>query len=93
MEKYSIIIVAFLQNATIDYSYVCVCLCVCFCMITQKENLKFKYILVYENNSEKFDIGHCRTKVKILRDFEIFLHLPQYILLGPITQLWYKLGS
>ena len=37
----SIIIVAFLENATIGYSLeslcVCVCVCVCFCMITQKE--------------------------------------------------------
>ena len=38
-----IIIVAFLENATIGYSLeslcvcVCVCVCVCFCTITQKE--------------------------------------------------------
>ena len=24
-----------------------------------------KYIVVYENNSDKFDIGYCRTKVKV----------------------------
>ena len=27
------------------------------------------------------------------REFENFLHLPQYKLSGPITQLWHKLGS
>ena len=27
--------------------------------------MKFKYSVVYENNSDKFDIGHCRTKVKV----------------------------
>ena len=34
-----IIIVAFLENATIGYSLesVCVCVCVCVCTITQKE--------------------------------------------------------
>ena len=36
-----IVIVAFLENATIGYSLeslcVCVCVCVCFCTITQKE--------------------------------------------------------
>ena len=25
-----------------------------------------KYIVVYENNSDKFDIGHCRTKVVVM---------------------------
>ena len=36
-----LVIVAFLENATIGYSleslYVCVCVCACFCTITQKE--------------------------------------------------------
>ena len=31
-----LIIVAFLQNATIEYSSEAVCIHVCFCMITQK---------------------------------------------------------
>ena len=26
--------------------------------------MKFKYTVVYENYSDKFDIGHCRTKVQ-----------------------------
>ena len=40
-DTFRVIIVAFLENATIGYSLesVCVflCLCVCFCTITQKE--------------------------------------------------------
>ena len=28
-------------------------------------NMKFKYAVVYENNSDKFDIEHCWTKVKV----------------------------
>ena len=35
---------------------VCVCVCVCVCV--------FKYIVVFENNSDKFHIGTCQTKVK-----------------------------
>ena len=27
--------------------------------------MKFKYIVVYENNLDKFDIGHYRIKVKV----------------------------
>ena len=39
MINVQIIIVAFLENATIGYSLesLCVFVCVCFCMITQKE--------------------------------------------------------
>ena len=38
-------------------------------------NMKLEYIVVYENISDKLDIGHCRTKVKItvrLRNFSPF---------------------
>ena len=28
-------------------------------------NMKLKYIVVYENISDRFDIGHCQTKVKV----------------------------
>ena len=59
----------------------------------QSRNMKLDYIVVYENISDKFDIGHCRTKVKVTGDFKSFLHLQQYKLSGPITQLWYKLGG
>ena len=27
--------------------------------------MKFEYIVVYENNSDKFDIGNCWFKVKV----------------------------
>ena len=75
------------------------CVCVCVCVLhdnsksNRSRNMKLEHIVIYENISDKFDIGHCRTKVKVTTDFEIFLHLPQYKLSGPISQLWYKLGS
>ena len=43
LDSLDVVIVAFLENATIGYSLesrcvcVCVCVCVCFCTITQKE--------------------------------------------------------
>ena len=57
--------------------------------------MKFKYISEYENNSNKFDIRHCRinVKVKVTVDLQSFPRLPQYKLSDHITQLWYKLGS
>ena len=46
-----------------------VCVFPCFCMTTQKvirsRNMKLEYIVVYENISDKFDVGHCRAKVKV----------------------------
>ena len=27
--------------------------------------MKFKYIVAFENNSDRFDIGHCWIKVKV----------------------------
>ena len=51
--------------------------------------MKLEYIVVYENSSDEFDIEHHRIKVKV----KTFPHLPQYKLSGPITQLWYTLGS
>ena len=49
---------------------VCVCFRVCVCLCdnskrNRSRNMKFKYIVVYENISDKFDIGHCWTKVKV----------------------------
>ena len=58
--------------------------------------MKFKYIVVYENKRDKFNIRHCRTKVKVtarLKIFCPFVQLLQYKISGAITQLWYKLGS
>ena len=73
---------------------VCVflCVCVCVCVHDNSKNngsihLKLEHVIGYENNSDEFDIGHCPIKV------EIFLHLPQYKLSRPISQLWHMLGS
>ena len=71
-----IIIVAFLQNATIEYSSEAVCMCMCVCVSVflhdnsksyRSSNMKLEYVvgLVYENISDNFDIGHCQTKVKV----------------------------
>ena len=66
-----------LSTATIEYSCpsVCVsvclsvCLCVCLCTDNSKNNgsidLKLEHIVVYENSSDEFDIGHCPIKVKV----------------------------
>ena len=75
-------------------------MCVCVCVHDNSKNngtihLKLEHIVLYENSSDEFDIGHCPIKVKVIakRDFEIFLHLPQYKLSSPISQLWHMLGS
>ena len=50
---------------------VCVCVCVCLCRLydNSKNNgsihLKLEHIVVYENSSDEFDIGHCLIKVKV----------------------------
>ena len=70
-----------------------VCLSVCLCVCVH-DNSKLEHILViYGNSSDEFDIGHCPIKVEPQHDFEIFLHLPQYKLSSPISQLWHRLGS
>ena len=73
---------AFLQNATVEYSsesvciplcvFVCVCACVCVCVFlhdnsksNRSRKMKFEHIVLYKNISDKFNIGHCRTKVKV----------------------------
>ena len=53
-----------------------VCLSVCLSVYTITQSQWFnplQHIVVYENSSD---------------DFEIFLHLPQYKLSVPISQLW-----
>ena len=55
--------------------------------------MKLEYTIVYENSSDEFDIEHCRIKVNVTVGVPKFPHLPQYRLPGPITQLWYKIGS
>ena len=68
-----IIIVAFLENATIGYSLesLCVCVSVFVCVFAQNSkrnrsiNTKLEYIVVYENSSDEFDIELHRIKVKV----------------------------
>ena len=61
-----------LSTATIEYSCLSVCLCVCLsvCVHDNSKNngsidLKLEHIVVYENSSDEFDIGHCPIKVKV----------------------------
>ena len=49
---------------------VCLCVCLCVCVHDDSKNngsihLKLEHIVVYENSSEEFDIGHCPIKVKV----------------------------
>ena len=55
--------------------------CVSVCMSANSKNngsihLKLEHIVVYENSSDQFDIGHCPIKVKVhgvtLRFFSIY---------------------
>ena len=69
-----------LSTATIEYSCLSVCVCVCLsgclsvclsvCLCTRKLknsiDLKLEHIIIYENSSEEFDIGHCPIKVKVM---------------------------
>ena len=44
-------------------------------MIIEKKrsrNTKFEHILVYENNSDKFDIGQCTIRVKVTVGLHVF---------------------
>ena len=56
----------------------CVCVCVCVCVFvcvcvclhnnsksSRSRQMKFEHIVVYENISDKFEIGHDRIKVKV----------------------------
>ena len=65
-----------LSTATIEYSSLSVCLSVCLavclsvCVHDNSKNngsidLKLEHIVVYENSSDEFDIGHCLIKVKV----------------------------
>ena len=50
---------------------VCVCVSVCLsvCVHENSNNgsiyLKLEYVVVYENSSDEFDIGHYAIKVKV----------------------------
>ena len=78
-----LIIVAFLENATIGYSLeslcVCVCPCLCVCVFlhdnskrNRSRNTKSEYIVVYENSSDEFDIELRRIKVKVTVGVQTF---------------------
>ena len=61
-----------LSTATIEYSCPSVCLSVCVsvCKHDNSKNnslihLKLEHIVVYENSSDEFDIGHSAIKVKV----------------------------
>ena len=50
--------------------FVCVCVCLSVCVHDNSNNngsidLKLEHIVVYENSSDEFDIGHCPSKVKV----------------------------
>ena len=75
-ENLFLVIVAFLENATIGYSleFVCVCVCVCVSVCVflhdnskrnRSRNTKSEYIVVYENSSDELDIELHRIKVKV----------------------------
>ena len=62
-----------LSTATIEYSSACVCVCLSVCLCVCKHDnsknnwsrdLKFEYIVAFENYLDEFDIGHCPIKVK-----------------------------
>ena len=68
----SIIIVAFFENATIEYSSESLCVSMFVRVFlhdnprrNQSRNMKLEYIVVYENSSDEFDIEHHRIKVKV----------------------------
>ena len=97
----NLIIVAFLQNTTIEYpsesvcASMCVSLCVfpCVCVCVCAHARACVCVVVYENSSDEFNIEHNRVKVKVTVGLQKLPHLPQYQLLGPLTQLSHKLGS
>ena len=53
------------------FACVSVCVCLSVCKHDNSKNngliyLKLEYIVVHENSSKEFDIGHCPIKVKIM---------------------------
>ena len=68
----------------------CVSVCMCLCVhdnsiSNQSRNIKLEYIVGYEISWTSLKMGMVGSRS--------FFHLPQYKLSGPITQIWYKLGS
>ena len=67
---FMVIIVAFLENATIGYSLESVCVCVCVFVHdnskrNQSRNTKLECIVEYENSSDEFDNELRRIKVNV----------------------------
>ena len=69
-----------LSTATIEYSCpsvcvsaclsVCLCVCVSVCVHDNSKNngsihMKLEHLVVYENSSDEFDIGHCPIKIMV----------------------------
>ena len=55
----------------------CVCLCVYVCLPgnskrNRSRNMKLEFVVLYENNSEEFDIEDCRIKVKVTVSLQKF---------------------
>ena len=72
-----VIIVALLENTSIEYSLEPLSLCVCV------------VVVVYENSSDEFDTELHRIKVKVTVGIQKFYHSIYH----SIVQLWYKLGT
>ena len=56
---------------------VCGSVCLCVCVNDSSKNngsvqLKLDHIVVYENNSDEFDIGHCPIRSRSLSNFSPF---------------------
>ena len=66
---------------------VCVCVCVCVCLHDNSEklirNMKFKYIVVHENNWTSLILAIVGPRSGSWNDFEIFLAIQT---VSPITQ-------
>ena len=74
-----------LSTATIEYSCQSVCLSVCLfaCVHNNSKNngpihLKLEHIVVYEIVQKSSTLSIVRSRSRSRRDFEIFIHLPQY---------------
>ena len=60
--------------------------------------MKFKYIVIYKNSSEEFDVGHYQIKVKVTAGVQtVFtfttLQMVRSYKFFAINQLWYQVGS
>ena len=49
---------------------VSVCICVCVCVHDNSKHngsihLKLEHIVVFENGSDKLDLGHCPIRIKV----------------------------